>query len=569
LLSNPQTARAAWLVIAMLLLAGCAGPPRDPTAQLPAEVMIDEALNESKAFHTEPAPKPSRAVEDVLLSARISPLSQPRDTFNLAVKDMDAPVFFYSLVAGTDTNIVVHPKVEGSISLSLKDVTLEQVLNIVRDVYGYEFKRESGIYTIFPRELRTEVFSVDYLDIQRVGVSDTSVQIGKIESNNRNGNGSQNNQSGGSGDQMNLLSMLEGEENRNQSNSNQMTPGARIQTLNRTDFWRSLEQTILAMLDNSGGDRMVMINPQAGLVVVKALPHELNDVRHFLERSELSIKRQVILETKIIEVRLSESFKAGIDWNAISGQLLLTNNTDQFSSSFEILSQAAGAGTIFSSLLAVDDITNLLDLLEKQGAVQVLSSPRVSTVNNQKAVIRVGSDEFFVTGLSSNTVSNASSTTSSPDIELSSFFSGIALDVTPQIADNGEVILHVHPVVSKVKDQPKDLTIGDSQFSLPLALRDVRESDSIVRARSGQVVVLGGLMQETLSRDDGKNPGLGDIPVVDNLFKTRNDLSLKTELVILMRPIIVDSNQSWSDDISGAQQRMKGLGNFERSRLQQ
>src|SRR5690606_25311902 len=112
-------------------------------------------------------------------------------------------------------------------------------------------------------------------------------------------------------------------------------------------------------------------------------------------------------------------------------------------------------GEIFSSLIKVDDITKVLSLLETQGDVQVLSSPRVSTVNNQKAVIRVGSDEYFITGISSNTTASASAVTSTPNIELSPFFSGISLDVTPQIAENGEVILHIHPVVSEVEDQLK------------------------------------------------------------------------------------------------------------------
>jgi MSHA biogenesis protein MshL len=298
-------------------------------------------------------------------------------------------------------------------------------------------------------------------------------------------------------------------------------------------------------------------------VVVKALPGELNSVRDFLERSELSVKRQVILETKILEVRLSDSFQAGINWSQITGQAVLGNNIDSFSGS-DIGNINEAVGEVFSSIIKVDDISKLLDLLETQGSVKVLSSPRVSTVNNQKAVIRVGSDEFFVTGLSSDTVSNASSTTSSPDIELSSFFSGIALDVTPQISDNNEVILHIHPVVSSVTDQVKNLTVGDSQFSLPLALREIRESDSIVRARSGQVVVLGGLMQERSSNEQGKRPWIGDIPVVNSLFKTKAEVFTKTELVILMRPVVVDDNDTWNRDIRASRDRTKRLADQKR-----
>jgi MSHA biogenesis protein MshL len=209
-------------------------------------------------------------------------------------------------------------------------------------------------------------------------------------------------------------------------------------------------------------------------------------------------------------------------------------------------------------MLQVNDISKLLSLLKTQGDVQVLSSPRVSTVNNQKAVIRVGSDEYFVTGITNNTTSSAAATTSSPNIELASFFSGISLDVTPQIAENGDVILHVHPMVSDVQDQQKNLTVGDQKFSLPLALREVRESDSVVRAKSGQVVVLGGLMQETSKKLNGKRPLLGDIPLVNALFKTKSTQGNKTELVILMRPVVVTEN-TWQDQLKEESERFKVL----------
>ena len=551
------------------LLASCQTQPQQPDERLAAEKELDAAL-----LAAEQAPKPTAttdsSIDDILLG-RAGNTSQTTqsETFDLSVQDMNARNFFMSLVAGTGTNIVVHPEVEGKLSLDLNDVTVDEVLNVVRDIYGYEYRRSGSIYTIYPRKLRTQIFTINYLDVKRVGVSDTSVLIGKIESSDNSDNNSGSNNSGGSSDQANLLALAGITGDSQQGGGAGLNPGSRVQTLNKTDFWSGLEQTLIAMVGGTQGDRMVMVNPQAGLAVVKALPHELNSIRTFLERSELSVKRQVILETKILEVRLSDQFEAGVNWDAISGQLLLGKNVSEFQSPNDIISATESVGEIFSSLIKVNDISELLALLETQGTVQVLSSPRVSTVNNQKAVIRVGQDEFFVTGLSSDTVSNASSTTNTPEIELSSFFSGIALDVTPQIADDGDVILHVHPVVSDVQDQLKTFTIGDSEFSIPLALRDVRESDSIVRARSGQVVVLGGLMQESSSKQKGKRPWIGDVPVVNSLFKTANDVTVKTELVILMRPIIVDEGSAFSDDINRSNQRMKALGNQHRSNFGQ
>jgi MSHA biogenesis protein MshL len=451
----------------------------------------------------------------------------------------------------------VQPGVTGTISLDLSEVTIEEVLDVVRDVYGYEFKRRNGIYSVYPRELHTEIFHINYLDVKRVGVSDTSVQIGKIEgrnsrsSNSRGDSGSDQDES-----QSSLMGLLEEDNKRSGVGT---SPGTRILTLTKTDFWSDIYRTIVAIIGGETEDRMVLVTPQAGMVVVKALPKELNAVREFLERSELSVKRQVILEAKILEVRLSENFEAGINWSAISGQIVQYSNVGTFETPDTITAPDNNVGDIVSSIIAIQDIGTLLKLLETQGNVQVLSSPRISTVNNQKAVIRVGSDEFFVTGITDNTTSNASSTTSSPTIELDSFFSGIALDVTPQISENGDVILHIHPVITEVTDQRKDLVLGNETFSFPMALRDIRETDTIVSAKNGQVVVLGGLMLEGVREINGKRPVLGDIPIVNALFRTRENRKTKTELVILLQPIVSD-DQTSSDDIQHSRKRIQTLG---------
>ena len=546
-----------WLMMFILtLLAGCTSSTRE------ADFTIEDEMAEVVKAQEKSVPKVVPDSVNNTLLGQSGPAVAIVPKFDVSVHNVNAKDFFLGLIDGTGTNVVVHPAVAGQLSLNLKDVTIQEVLEVTRDIYGYEFKERGGIYTIYPLEYRTEMFPIDYLDVRRVGISDTSVPVGRLDSNNSNSgnnNGNGNSRSGGSngGSNPNLLGMF-GDADDNKSSSGQISAGSQVQTLSKTDFWTSLRETLVAIIGGESDQRRVMISPQAGMVIVKALPAELFSVREFLERSEMTVKRQVVIVAKILEVKLSDEFAAGINWSAISGQLLMARNVSEFELPSSI-TVGAETGELFSSLLKVNDISQLLDLLEKQGNVQVLSSPRVSTVNNQKAVIRVGTDEFFVTGLSNNTTSNASSTTNTPNIDLASFFSGIALDVTPQIAASGDIILHIHPVVSNVTDQEKNLTIGDEKFSLPLAVRDIRETDSIVRADSGQVVVLGGLMQEVLQEVDGKTPLLGDIPGVRGLFNSRTYKKVKTELVILLRPTVVDAN-TYLKDVESSNQRVKDLG---------
>jgi MSHA biogenesis protein MshL len=221
---------------------------------------------------------------------------------------------------------------------------------------------------------------------------------------------------------------------------------------------------------------------------------------------------------------------------------------------------ASGAfGGVFSVAMNFSDFQSFIELLEAQGDVQVLSSPRIATVNNQKAVIKVGSDEFFVTDVSSDTVTGTTTTTS-PNITLTPFFSGIALDVTPQINAEGRVTLHIHPTVSEVTDQTKNITVAGQTQSLPLAFSTVRESDSIVSANSGQVVVIGGLMKNQQHKRDAGLPLLSRLPGIGSLFRQTQSISRKSELVILLRPLVVETG-SWEQALNASRRRFRQLGN--------
>jgi len=247
--------------------------------------------------------------------------------------------------------------------------------------------------------------------------------------------------------------------------------------------------------------------------------------------------------------------------------LLPDGSTDSASAFTATLGAAASLatglsapGAVFGLALQTSNFAALLAFLETQGSVNVLSSPRVATINNQKAVLKVGQDDFFVTNISATATSTGAGTVTTPTITVQPFFSGVALDVTPQIDGNNNIILHVHPQVSSVVERTKVLDLGTlGNFTLPLASSSINETDTVVRVQDGNIVAIGGLMrQETLSAES-QVPGLGDVPGLGVLFQQRNRRTTKSEIVILLKPTIVHSDRNWQQDLSDTRDRLRAL----------
>ncbi|OZG70856.1 pilus (MSHA type) biogenesis protein MshL [Hahella sp. CCB-MM4] len=516
-----------------LVLGACAGIGPSPVSTDNTQ-HIEEQLREAQHSQAPAKPDaPPRAVTRELIPPlnATSRLPEAEERFDITVNELPAKEFFRGLVRGTPYNMVVHPDVTGTVSLDLKNVTLAQVMELARQLYGYDYKYSDGIYKVLPGGIRTEIYQINYLNIKRRGASDIMVSSGQLSSSVSGSS------AGGSSD------------NNNNATTTSNAVLSRITTETESDFWSTLQQTLLTIVGDDDG-RSVVTNASAGIVLVKALPEELRSVEDFLKRSQLILQRQVILEAKVLEVELSKGYEQGINWSYF----------DEFSSQLDLngdptksltLGQTSDALTntgiegIFSAALRINDFTTLIQLLGKQGSVQVLSSPRIATINNQKAVIKVGTDEFFVTGIQTNDSNNSDET--STEVDITPFFSGIALDVTPQIGDDGDITLHVHPTVSDVEDQTKTIVIGNRSLILPLALSTVRETDSVIKARNGQVVVIGGLIQNITEDDSAEVPLLADIPWLGEAFKQKRQSERKSELVILIRPIISDPSVVNSD----------------------
>lgn len=310
----------------------------------------------------------------------------------------------------------------------------------------------------------------------------------------------------------------------------------------------------MSLIGNESG-RSVIVSPQAGLVTIKAFPHEISAVKSFINDTQDHLRRQVIIEAKILEVTLNDDYQQGIEWSNVLGHI---GSTDiGFSTSGNIVNNSISAaiGGVTGINFTNADFSGVINLLSTQGNVQVLSSPRITATNNQKAVIKVGEDEYFVTEVSSTTTTGTATTTT-PEVELTPFFSGIALDVTPQIDENGEVILHVHPSVTLTDEQVKTIRLGDEDFALPLAQSSVRESDTIIRAKSGEIVVIGGLIETRKVDIESKTPLLGNIPLVGELFKSKSQTTQKKELIIMLKPVVIGQS-TWKDQLKDARALLK------------
>jgi MSHA biogenesis protein MshL len=483
--------------------------------------------------------------------------ADPSGRFDLSVNNANAAQVFAQIGAGTGYNMLVSPEVSGNITVTLKDTTVLEAMDTLRELFGYDFRVSGKRIFVMPNTVQTRVFKINYLPGRREGMSDTRVTSSSIteagSGNNTGGNGSatgnsSNGNNGGNG------------------SGSRADDSTHVRTTSDADFWREVQQSLNVMVGTEG-HRSVVLNPSAGIIVVRATSAELRQVEGYLKAIQVSIERQVMIEAKIVDVDLDEGSQAGINWAAFRNGLFggkghltvgvgqpgatlgttgaLSDGSNSVTAGASLVASTIGQG-FYGLAFQSANFASMLNFLKSQGNAEVLSSPRIATLNNQKAVLKVGNDQLFVTGVSTSTVSSGTSTTSSPSLTLQPFFSGIALDVTPQIDDAGNVMLHVHPSISAVTEVTKNIDLGSlGSYKLPLASSTVNETDSIVRVHDGEIVAIGGLMLHEAHDDRNGLPVLGDAPVIGGLFRQKAVSTHKRELVILMKPTIIPGDGPW------------------------
>ena len=535
------------LITVAMMAAGCTTYQHPEPTQ--AKDALKQAMNDQQKQAAPLTALPKSVQSELLqLNRPQMPVGMPEKRLRIAAHDVEAVEFFGSLFKGSRYSVAVHPGVAGLVSVELKDVTLPEVLAVVGDMYGFDVQRKGNVFHIYPAGLRTETIPVNYLMMSRRGLSRTSVSTGGVTANDSN------NDSNGSFDNSSSNNSTSNSSGSNSSGDS--SNGTRIETDTNSDYWTDLRDSLQTLI-GSGDGRAVITSPQAGLVTIRAYPKELKAVREFLSQSESHLKRQVVLEARIIEVALNEGYEQGVDWSGLSaswdGGKGITGGGSlagtQLPTTPNQIFSALGGGAGFK--ISDGNFNVAVNLLKTQGDVNTLSSPRVTATNNQKAVIKVGTDEYFVTNASTTTVTSTGTAEPivTPNVELTPFFSGIALDVTPQIDEEGRVLLHIHPSVIDTEEQKKIINVGTAKpLELPLAKSSIRESDTVVQANNGDIIVIGGLMKTDKQEIVSKVPLLGDIPWVGEAFTNRRESTKKVELVIMLKPTVVEKD-TWQNEL--------------------
>ena len=537
-----KTRAAARLLLlgSALLASGCATTASPPAVAplLPALRQALEAPAAAAQTRLAPLANPPR---DELANA--APAMRSERRFSLVLNATSPELLFMALLTDTPLSVAVDPAVKGPLSIALKDVTLREALELLRELHKLEYKVIGRHILVSPAQMQTRIFTVNYPSFNRSGRSELRVVSSSISGGAPQGNSGSGTGSTGGG------------------NSSQES--SRITTAQRSDLWAEIEASLKLLIGDKDG-RQVVISPQSGNIVVRALPSEMRAVAEYLEASRAAVQRQVMLESKIVEVQLRDSERTGINWAAFRAGLnsrasagvlapggLLTpvgainGGLLNVTPGSTLEAAASNAGALLGLAFQTSNFAAVLEFLGTQGQTQVLSSPRIATMNNQKAVLKVGTDDYFVTNISTTTTPVGNTTQTTPSITLQPFFSGISLDVTPQIDAEGFITLHIHPAVSNVTERNKVLNLGSQQgtYSLPLASSDINESDAVVRARDGQIIAIGGLMRQTASSGDSGVPGTEGSLFRKLLGGQSSSLSEKRELVILLKPTIIDPNK--------------------------
>lgn len=492
--------------------------------------------------------------------------------FTMSARGVDIKNVLFALSQEIKQNIIIEPGIDARASVDLKDVTLEQALDSLLPPLHLEYEMAEGFIRVQHEKMHTRTFFLNYVISKRTGNSQLKSSSGTSGTTGSSGSSSSGSSTSGqnNANTRSTSAVIASEETDIWTEvlvglKNIVTPSASTQgtssgssdstagsttsgsSASASDNSSGLVSSLLGGGDpsstvaaSSGGTEstptaiptskdeersFLSVNRQAGMIVVKDYPEILLQVAEFLEAVEGSVQRQVFIQAKIIEVTLNDAFQLGINWGNVSPFTLTHAGGASLAST--VLAGAAD----FTYGLAASNFSVVVDALSKQGQVSVLSSPKIATLNNQRAVIKVGTEDiFFKPEITAATTTSASTTQFIP----TAITIGIVLDVVPQINPNGQIMMSIN---TSITEKSGERTSPDGVNVVPVL--DVRESNNVVLAQHGQTIVIGGLMKTRKEVDDNSVPFLGAIPYVGRIFHWDQENESKTELVIMLTPEIM------------------------------
>lgn len=504
------------VVLVLAGLSGCASSPADPAAvDPPGRKNIDWA-KEFKVRDTAPATTATDQPDQGPAKPRFKSLS-PLDTelVSLSFVQENAAQVLQLLAHAASLNLVMT---EGfgskTITAEYLDMPVREILDSVCRMLNVVWNEESG--TIYVEQYAEKTIDLDFLSIVRksnFGVG------GDVLGGSASG-----------GEQSASVSPLSG--------NFQIEGGAAEKD---ADIYENVEKSVEKIL---GSDGTYALNRQTGTLMVRSSPKTIKSIEGYLQTLRTKYQRQVLIEAKVIEVNLDHKHEFGIDWRSVGG--LISNapihSADAVVTIDPTLSQSDSYYTMSISS-KYSDITGIFRALEEYGDLSVLSNPRLKAMNGQSALISVGQSVAYVRSLEQTTTGTGEDKTVDITTEVSSVFDGMLLGVTPVIEANNVVALHVVPIKSDLVElDTVDFNVGSEPYQLTLPKVNLREMSTVARVKSGDIVLLGGLIMEV------KNKGATGLPYLANsgffgwLFGVQTKETKKVELVVALQVHVVDTD---------------------------
>jgi len=533
-----------------LALVSCAAPPMQPSPGYLKET---------------PKPAPTTIPAPVQLPVA-PPRPQPAakaETYSVVVNNVRVHELLFALARDAKLNIDIHPGITGAITLNAIDQTLPQLLNRISKQVDMRYEIDGPNLIVMPDSPFLRVYKINYVNMVRDSSGDVSVSAEIAGGGGVQGGASGGSSGGGAGT----------------GGSAANVSSVKIKNVSNNRFWPTLVENIRDILretdkilpgsagapapvpaaaptgsaNQPGGANAqtaapvpapnvtfreaasVISNPEAGVLFIRASSRQHEKIREFLDRVLTNARRQVLIEATVVEVRLSDDYQQGIDWSYL-GRSIQT-----------VQLPGTTIGPTFA-LSRVGDVFNItLKLLETFGTTRIISSPRITALNNQTAVLKVVENVVYF--IISNQISQGTTTSGNLESSQATPYTvpvGLVMNITPQISDDESVLLNVKPSISSItKDVPDPINAGNSIPQIA-----TREMESVLKLASGQIGVMGGLIQDRVQNTDNTIPGVNRVPILGNLFANRTLSNVKTELVIFLRPVVVH-DASIAGDFSG------------------